>query len=240
MKRNVKMMLLAMAGAVVLTSCNPNYGKPETRTFPVGEYTAIEAGSAWDIEMIEGATEATVTLDEVLFDHLVFEVKEVEGIKTLFIDLTGWQTGKIKSMKVTLPLNEELRNVSLSGACKITILDETDLEKLKLSGASKADITDINDMKEVILSGASRAELEGTGDEVTIDISGASHLEAEKLLVSAVQGSLSGASTIDVTICSRLEVVASGASHITYGLVSQMCDPDIQCELSGGSEINER
>jgi len=229
-----------MVGAGILTSCSPNYGTPTTRSYNLGEYTAIDASSAWDIEMIEGISEATVTLDEVLFDHLVFEVKEVEGIKTLFIDLTGWQTGRIKSMKVSLPLNEELRNISMSGACDITIIGNTALEKVELSGASKADITGAGNMKKVFLSGASKAKIAGQGDEMTISISGASKLDAEKLYLSSVQGMLSGASNIDVTICSSLEVVASGASHITYGLVSPTCDPEINCDLTGGSTITER
>lgn len=246
MKKSVKMTLLALAGAVVmvgagvLTGCNPNYGKPETRTFAVGDYTAIDASNAWEIEMVEGATVATVTLDELLFDHLVFEVRVINGVRTLVIELTGWQTGNIKSKKIVLPMNEELRKVSLSGACQITILDETELEEVHLSGASKADILGAGNMKEMSLSGASKADISGQGDEMKIDISGASKLEAEKLYLSAVEGSVSGASSINVTICSGLEVVASGASHILYGLVSQSCDPEIDCELTGSSYIEMR
>ena len=76
MKRNVKMLLLALAGAVVLTSCNPNYGKPETRTFPLTEeYDELEIHHAFDVVMSPAFTEAKFTIPEQLYDKLVFEVK---------------------------------------------------------------------------------------------------------------------------------------------------------------------
>jgi len=227
---------IVLVGAGVMTACQQSYGEPTQQTFTLGDYTILDASSAFEVEMSEGITVPTLIVDELLMDKVVFKV---EGDK-LIIDLPGLVGGRIKSLKAQLPLNPELRKIAASGACDIEVLGETKLNELRLSGASKADINSATDMTTISLSGASKANIIGLGDVVSIDISGASNLDAEDLLVSEVNGTVSGASHADVTICSRLAVAVSGASNLTYGLVGKSCTPEIDCAVTGGSSVNAR
>ena len=243
MKKNVKMALLMFAGALVLvgagllTACQPNYGKITDKALTIGNYTAIEVSNGIDVEMSAAIVAPKLEADELIHDKVV--IKEEDGVlKMELVDMI--YSAKIKQLKVYLPLNTDLRKISATGACYVNVKGEIRLNAVDLSGASSLDVDMTTDMKEIKMSGTSRANIVGVGDVVTLDISGGSDLEADKLLVSEMNGSLSGASSVDVTVCTRLALVASGASIINYGLVSPTCELDNDCELSGGSMISVR
>ena len=243
MKKSVKSLLFVMAGALVmvgagiLASCNPNYGEITDKALTIGAYDAIDVSNGVDIEMSANILAPVLTTNELIMDKVRVEVEH----GTLVIELKDMiYTTKISELKVVLPLNPELKKVTASGASRVEVKGTVPLNELHLSGASTADFDAIADMKKIEMSGMSRAELAGLGDKVEIDISGASDLDAKELLVSEIKGNLSGASFIDVTICTKLAVDASGASGINYGLVSPSCNPTIECNLTGGAKIYER
>ena len=243
MKKSVKSQLFVMAGALVmagigmLSSCNPNYGEITNKALTIGAYEAIDVSNGVDIEMSADILAPVLTTNELIMDKVRVEVEH----GTLVIELKDMiYTTKISELKVVLPLNPELKKVTASGASRVEVKGTVPLNELHLSGASTADFDAIADMKKIEMSGMSRAELAGLGDKVEIDISGASDLDAQNLLVSEITGSVSGASFIDVTICTKLAVDASGASGINYGLVSPTCEPTIDCNLTGGAKIYQR
>ena len=88
--------------------------------------------------------------------------------------------------------------------------------------------------------GTSRAEISGEADVLTLDMTGGSDLDAVDLLAGENNGTLSGASSIDVTICSRIAIEASGKSLINYGVSSSDCAGENACVLTGGSVISQR
>ena len=262
MKTFSKVMALVICAAVmvsagVLTSCGNNYGKPETRTFPLTEYDKLEVHHAFIVMMSTTITEAKVTIPEQLYDKLVFEIKNgrlTVGFDPLFI-------GTVKSAQLELPMNpvlEELElngasdmtidgpivlgKVDMSGASKLVAVDEDNegLKDVKLSGASKAKLTGVSGALRVELTGASKAELAGASGEMHIELSGASYLDAWHVSADNAHVDLSGASDADLTICSELRGELSGASTITYDLVSQSCNPLIDCDMTGGSTISKR
>ena len=258
MKRNVKMLLLALAGAVVLTSCNPNYGKPETRTFPLTEeYDELEIHHAFDVVMSPAFTEAKFTIPEQLYDKLVFEVKNGR----LTVSFGNNFMSAVNNLQLELPMNSELEEIELNGASELAILgpvrlgkvdlsgaskliaedvDNEGLKEVKLSGASKAVLTGVSGSLRVELSGASKAELYGASGEMDVELTGASYLDAWHVSADEVHVDLSGASEADVTICSELSGELSGASVVLYDLVGQTCNPEIDCQLTGGSEVVKR
>ena len=243
MKKSVKSLLLVLAGALVmvgagiLASCNPNYGEITDKALTIGEYDAIDVSNGIEIVMSADIAAPVLTADEMILDKVRVEVEN----GTLVIELQDMLfNAYIKKLKVVLPLNPELNKVRASGASCVKVKGNVPLNDLHLSGASIADIDATADMKKIKLSGASIAEIAGLGDKVEIEISGSSILNAKDLLVSEVKGDVSGASIIDVTVCTKLAVDASGASIINYGLVSPSCNVELDCDLSGASEIYKR
>ena len=227
-------MVLVVAG--MLTGCT-DYGKITDKALTLGDYSAIDVSNGVDVEMMEGISTPVLTADELIMDKVRAEVKD----GTLFLELKDMvYTTRIKELKVKLPVNANLRRITASGASYVRVQGEVPLNELTLSGATSADINHTTDMKKIVMSGLSHAEIKGTGDVVEIVISGGSDLEADKLLVSEIKGVLSGASSVDVTVCTRLAIVASGASSINFGLVSPTCEVQNDCELTGGSVISQR
>ena len=243
MKKSVKSLLLVLAGALVmvgagmLASCNPNYGEITDKALTIGAYDAIDVSNGVDIEMSANILAPVLTTNELIMDKVRVEVEH----GTLIIELKDMiYTTKISELKVVLPLNVDLKKITASGASRVEVKGTVPLNELHLSGATTADIDAVTDIKKIEMSGLSRADIAGVGDKVEIDISGGSDLDAQNLLVSEMTGNLSGASFIDVTICTKLAVDASGASGINYGLVSPTCNPTIDCNLTGGAKIYQR
>ena len=243
MKKNVKNGLLVLAGALVLvgagllTSCKPNYGKITDKKLAIADYSAIVVTNGVDIEMNETVKEPMLSANELILDKV--EVKVENG--TLFIELKDMiYTTDIKELKVYLPLKEDLEKIDASAATLVKIDGEVALHELVLSGAASAIINGVYDLRSIKMSGKSRAELSGEADVLTIDLSGGSDLDAVKLLAGEINGTMSGASAIDATICSRIAIKASGASLINYGVSSPDCAGEEACELTGGSKISQR
>ena len=243
MKKNVKKALLVLAGALVLigagflSACQTNYGEITDKELAIGEYTEINVSNGVDIEMSASILKPVLTADELILDKVVVKV---EG-NTLFVELKDMiYNTNIKELKLSLPLNPELRAITASGACLVKVEGLVKLEDVNLSGASSLIVNSTTDMKKIVMSGASKADISGTGDKVEIEISGASDLDAVELLVSEMSGNLSGASAVDVTVCSKIAINASGVSLINFGLVSPTCEVVNECELTGGSKISQR
>lgn len=243
MKKNVKKALLVLAGALVLvgagilSACQTNYGEIKDKEVAIGEYTEINVSNGIDIVMSATVTKPVLTADELIHDKVVIKV---EG-NTLFVELKDiiYNTN-IKELKLYLPLNPELRKITSSGACLVKVEGPVKLEEVKLSGASSLDVNNTTNMKKIVMSGASKADISGVGDKVELEISGASDLDAVNLLVSEMSGTLSGASAVDVTVCTKIAIKASGVSLINFGLVSPTCEVVNECELTGGSKISQR
>lgn len=130
-----------------------------------------------------------------------------------------------------------LRGVDFSGASRSTVTGFTGLSRLDitLSGASEAQVTGQASQTRIELSGASELRIVGNGTDVTADLSGASALDAFGYPVSTAVLDVSGASKASVNVADKLDVEASGASHVRY-----MGGPVIRQKTSGASKIEQR
>jgi hypothetical protein len=210
-------MLLAFCIAF-LSGCKEEYGRPDTRTYKITDtYTSLEVSSAFAVFMSEVVTEPVITLPELLFDKLIFEVND----RTLKISLRMQDKENVQEAIVKLPLNMSLQTIKADGACKMTA-------------------GELPDVRSISLSGASELEIVGSADILEINIAGASTLKARGLDAGTVKGEISGASDADVSVCQTLNVSLSGASELTYGVYDDDCQPKVDCTCSDASEIHKR
>lgn len=224
---------------LVFVSCS-NYGEPVSMNYPVnGSYTKLSVSHAFDVTVSDDIASAVVTVPERLHDKV--KVAVLNG--TLYIGYKNSLsfTGSDVQASVVLPRNAQLSDLDLSGASSFCgDLKGSDVE-IDLSGASEFQGNVMADEMEIDLSGASKASLSGScAGMIDIEVSGASYLNAASVDAQSVQGDLSGASSADVTICNNVKVNLSGASHLTYGLLSSDCQPVVKCESSGSSTVEQR
>ena len=259
----MKHTTLLVAVCAMLASCHPT-GNTDTsplatRTLDLGGiYRSIEVSHAFHVEMSDTATMPTVTISERLMDKVDIRIEQRE----LKIGLKTDNTRHIGEATVVLPYNEQLRSVELSGASHFASNRPmgTDLAKVELSGASRytgdlggakveinlsgaSEYTGAVDAGELEFeaSGASHATLSGTcRTEFELDLSGASSINARNLDAADVHVEADGASHADLLVCNSLRGVASGASHITYGLVADGCQPAVRVNTTGASTLRQR
>ncbi|MBP5678181.1 MAG: DUF2807 domain-containing protein [Bacteroidales bacterium] len=237
-----------------------DHGAPATRVYAInGRYHELEVSHAFEVTMSDTATVATVTIDSMLHDRVVFHVDD----GTLKIGLKPGTYSNIKTATVTLPLNTSLDDIELTGASRFTSNSPLAAKKISidLCGASyfngdikNAQTVDLEvcgashfngslqpeiDKLDVELTGASTAIISGTVNVLDIDLSGASNLDAGNLDTKTVNGDISGASTASVLCCDAIKVDVSGASHLTYSTVADGCTPVVDCHTSGASTVKD-
>jgi len=254
----MKKILTLLAVCAMLCACSSDWGALETVNYPIsGEYHALDISNAFQVTMSETVSEpvAIVTIGEKAHQYVRVEV--ING--TLYIGIKKWKFTSNEKATVILPV-ADIDDLRVSGASSFNGTMDEEKVKMKVSGASRFDgavhceNADIElsgashfegamycENADIGLSGASRATINGyCMEELDIDISGASELDGVRFPCTTIVGKVSGASEADVTCCESLKVEVSGASKIIYGTPSDECDPNVDCECSGGSSVHSR
>jgi len=234
----------------------PGSGNPTTQEFNFSDFTRVEVGSAFQVEIVQADSyRVSVTADDNLFEYIRVS-KQGETLKIglkllplrpLFttlraeitmpeiydLDLSGATRGTVSGFSST-----ENLDIEVSGASSLDMSDIAagDVE-FELSGASRVrgDITAIGDAQ-LNLSGASKAELTGSANDMLIKASGASQLGLDNFPVDNADVRLSGASGATVNLDGRLDADLSGASRLSY--IGEPTMGDIQ--TSSGSTVSKK
>lgn len=201
--------------AYIFTSCvpleDPGALIEEQRTYEVDDFTRLEMGSAFVIDVSVGeAKSVTVRGDARNLDDLIVAVNQ----GTLKITFDDYGNRRHRTyVTITMP----------------------EVEAINFSGASTSTVSGISsDRLDVVVSGASKATLIGLGDFLTADISGASRLYAFDYIAGDVRANVSGASKARVYALERLDAIASGASYIGY-----KGQPIVYSNTSGASIVKQ-
>ena len=230
-------------------------GKPASWDFDYRDFTKIEAGYAFGIDVVKADSYLVrITIDDNLYEHLDISKQG----DTLYLRLKPNYNYINVNRKATINL-PDLEKLGLSGASKADIgsgFSSSHAVDFELSGASKVDIGDMKagntnfglsgaskasgriEMADgrFDLSGASSLKLEGSANDVDIQASGASHVELADFSVVDADINLSGASDATINASGRLDGNMSGASRITY-----MGNPTLgSISASGGSTISQK
>lgn len=211
-------------------------GNVVTREFALSGFDKVDVSNAFTAEISQGDTFSVVIRID---DNLVQYLEVVKQGSMLKIGLKPFRRYAIRNAtleaKVTLP---QLTGLDLSGASHGTItgFKSTKALDMDLSGASHL----TGDMEagdaRFDISGASHVTLSGSAQDVTIDASGASHVNLADFTVADADVGVSGASNVTVNANGKLDVNASGASHVYY-----LGSPTLgKIETSGASSVERK
>jgi Putative auto-transporter adhesin, head GIN domain len=210
-------------------------GSPKTETMSFSDFTALEAGSAIQVNIAKSDTYSVkITAGERIFDR----IQVTQTGETLKIEVTPgifFGTFDVKA-EITMPM---LSSLELSGATKGTVdgFSSTEQFSASLSGASLLEMTnfELGDVN-FELSGASHLIASGAGNDLISEVSGASNLDLTNFHVNDANVILSGASHVTINLDGRLDVQASGLSNLEY-----IGEPTLgTINTSGGSNVNKK
>jgi len=258
MRRFLTLVVTMLSVILLLPGCYgviSGSGGLETRDFDYSDFSHVEVGSAFQVEVIQSASfDVSITADENIFDYLIVS----KSGNTLEIRLKSGYSYRSFTAEATI-LMPDLVHLQLSGATHGTIQGFTSSNDLaiELSGASSLFMTDIAansiDLEvsgasnvsgdvvaggnaELNISGASTVELSGLAEDLKADVSGASHLNLDDFPVHNADVELSGASNGTVNMDGTLDADLSGASTLHY--IGEPAMGDIN--ISGASNLSKK
>ena len=247
---------------LALAACVPGFGPTVTGSgklaawdFDYRDFTKIEAGYAFDIEIIKADSYLVrITVNDNLYEYLDISKQG----DTLHIGLKPNNNYINITRKATINL-PDLEKLGLSGASKANVgggFSSSHAVEFDLSGASNADISSMKAGNTNIelsgaskasgsiemadgrfdLSGASSLELEGSANDIDIEASGASHVKLSNFSAVDAEVNLSGASNATVNVSGRLDGDLSGSSKLNY-----IGNPTLgSISASGSSTISQK
>jgi hypothetical protein len=231
---NAITFVAAIAASVCLSSCyteDPGPIQQYEKQFSEVDFDRLEMGDAFNITVTRSNLfEITASGDRRNVEDLI--VKK-EG-STLVVRFAENRNRKHDTkIDIKMPL---LASANFSGASDSNISGFEDLERLDidLSGASVCQLDVTVGHVNTRVSGASYLYMYGEGEEIVADLSGASVLKAFHYPVSQVDIKASGASDGHVNVKDKLDVVASGASVVTY-----RGEPVVTSDVSGASSVHQ-
>ena len=174
-----------------------------------------------------------------------FDAIVASGASTVVVERTGAEGVELTAEDNLLPyLETEVRGgvlylgvkegVNLSPRRDILFYVESyEVVEVDASGAVSMEL-DVGWVPQlwVSLSGASHLLAWGEADEQDVSVSGASRHDALDLQTRWTRVDASGASLADVWVGERLDVVASGASHVRF-----RGSPEVRADVSGASTV---
>jgi len=211
-------------------------GNVVTQEFALTGFDKVDVSNAFTAEITQGDSFSVVIRTD---DNLVQYLEVIKRGSTLKIGLKPGRSYSIRKAtmkaKVSMP---ELTGLDLSGASHGTItgFESTNALDVDLSGASslRGDI-EAGDAR-FDISGASHVTLSGSARDATIDASGASSVDLGGFPVNDANVEASGASNVTVNARGKLDVNASGASHVYY-----LGSPTLgKVDTSGASSIKRK
>lgn len=170
----------------------------------------------------------TATLPNDASDILKYKVSN--GI--LFLD-----TKKSKTIKVDV-ISKQIKAVDIASVSEFHTNSQVQVNtlKIKAAGASIVEVDVKCQYLELMFEGASDAKISGKTSTLKNVLQGAASINAKDLHAEDVKITASGASEIDLNASRSIDIVADGASDITFS-----GDPEIvEIQLDGIASVNNK
>jgi len=189
----IALLTISQASAFSFSKGKKGSGDMETRELDLEDFSAIEIGGAFDLDVSFGDYQKVeVTIDDNLWD--IFEAR-VRG---------DW-----------LKLDWD-RSCRPDSDCRIKIVVRS-LEEIKINGAADVNVSNFRgDEFSYRLSGAGDLEMDGEVDDLDIRISGAGEADTTDLIAKHVNIDISGAGNASVYAEKSIRGRISGVGHIKY------------------------
>ncbi|WP_247237264.1 head GIN domain-containing protein [Telluribacter sp. SYSU D00476] len=204
----------------------------DTRTFNLSNFSKLEIGSAYRIQVKQGST-YSVTASGQKQDLDDLEARVSNGTLSIRYKQEKWKNRReTVQINITMP---ELDAVDFSGACvaNVTGFSSNKNMNIEVSGASKVTMDVSAPKVHLNLSGASVLTLNGKADVLNGELSGASVYKGTSFPVREANLGASGASKASVVANTSLTADASGASSISYSGSAR----EVRSNTSGASSI---
>jgi hypothetical protein len=208
---------------------NGNVVKQERQ---ISSFSSLEVGGAFRVYLSQGDKESlTVEADENLLDV----IKTTVLGNTLKIT-TSENVQDSEALNIYLTI-VKLKEMEISGACKLTCETKLSLDDLDLecSGASDVQLKLAANDLEFDFSGASQVDMFGIANEVTLDLSGAADLDALELEAEKYSADISGAANAKIFVKSELSADVSGAASLKYKGEPKL----LQTDVSGAGSLKK-
>ena len=200
----------------------------------IQDYSGIEVSSAFLVDIEYSDTQESIFIEANENLHEFIEVEKVNGVLRIkirdHVNIHGTST-----FKAHIKSKNYLSSFSASEAARITLVNpqvSTDAI-VSLSGASFLTGTITANLLTVFVDGASNASINGSADTFNLRADGASLAGSLDIIVQNAIMQLSGASNASATVNGNIDLVASGASVLTYKGNASVSHLD----LSGASQI---
>lgn len=176
------------------------------------EFSAINAGSIFKIELSQGETNfLEIETEEKLLENVETTVKN--GVLNL-----NFKGSTRNATIIARIISPEINKITLSGASSLkglSAIESADLE-LNFSGATSAELSVFTETLKTNVSGAATLRIDGVSGHHSANVSGASQLRALDLETETTIVKTSGASNARVMAKEYLEANASGTSSIRF------------------------
>lgn len=179
---------------------------------PVGDFSEIEAGGAFQIEWRSGSPSLSITTDENLLRYI--DSENIDHRLRLHSRGNLWPSHHIK-VSISSPSRA---GAKLTGAARLTAS--------QLSGHSFA----------IESTGAAKITLDGNVDDLVTEMTGASTLQASALQTKTTEISSTGASRAEVAVSESLKVSITGAGKVTY----TGSPPVLEKHITGAGSIRHK
>jgi predicted small secreted protein len=234
MKRQVSLILLALALALGVQGCNTISGSGDVveEERPVSGFSGVHLSGIGTVTIELGDQEALVIEAE---DNLLeyFETGVRNG--TLWIeqqDLTNLRPKEPVNFYVTM---KSLDSIAISGSGEVKA-PPVSAERLSLdvSGSGDIEIEDLDaDSLEVTISGSGTASIAGGGVETQdVNISGSGEYDARNMESATTNVRISGSGEATVWASDQLQVDVSGSGDVRYA-----GNPSVNENVSGSGDV---
>ncbi len=176
----------------------------------VGEFTAIDAGGAFDIFLSQAdVTKVLIETEKGNIDKVITKVHN----GTLEISSKGIKNSDKLTVYITTP---DIERIDIHGAASLEGLTslQGDYLKIKASGASDSRLEVYYTSLTTDVSGAASLTLSGEVPRHTANISGAGSLSASKLVTQVTKANASGAGSASINATNEVISNTKGAGSI--------------------------
>lgn len=245
MKKQLALFFGATILAVLISGC---VGIPDLLTmesvtgsgnvfeqeYDLSGFTAVSIGSAFAGEVEYGEEYRVVVRVD---DNVLPDVRVTVTDNTLQVGLAPRMRVNTSELHVTITM-PAIEAITLHGASRIALDGFANAPTFVADVAGAGELTGTIDADDIRIrqNGASRVTLAGEGMSLSVNLAGASVANLVDLTVATADVTLAGASKAEITASGTVDLVAGGASALTYGGGATLA----RSNLSGASTARER